>query len=163
MKDIKELIQSYQEFMELLGEKIELQCYANGNCRYNAFADKYNLRSIRFIENRISVEVMDGEDTFEYEVFISEFSDKQEDKELEELYRQLTDAESKARKAQTELNIYIHEKVAFDKLNAIYGVPGSMYDIVAYESGVNSLGRTIKHYKATADEIQAKISERTAK
>ena len=158
MKDFKELIENYQEFMELLGEKIELLCHSNGRSKYNAFADKDNHVNIMFSENKILVDVIDGEDSFKYEVFISEFTDNAEDKELEELYLQLSEAESNHNKAQGELNLYVKNKEIYEELNEIYGVVGSRYDIVNYQMHVKELNKKIEYYKNQSIEIQEKIS-----
>lgn len=158
MKDFKELIENYQEFMYTLGEKIELLCHSNGRSRYNAFADKCNYVNIRFYENKIFVDVIDSADSFEYEVSISEFTGSAEDKELEELYLQLSEAESNHNKAQGELILYERNMRTVKDLNAIYGVQGSSYDIVNYELQVKELNKKIEYYKNLSNEIQEKIS-----
>ena len=158
-KDFKELFQNYNEFINLINEKIEKQREVRQF--YNAFKDRDNLHCIYVVDETIFIDVIDGDDTYHYEVPIHEFTNSEEDKKLYVLKTTRNELVKNKNKELDKLSKFELDLETYENMNKKFGVSGTYYDIVKVEQMRKEFQNTIKTYKKQIDEIDEQISEIT--
>jgi len=156
MKDFKELLQGYQDFMKVIGEKIADECKVSG--RYDAFASSFNYIRINIGNANILIDIVDDDgDNYSYQYPLNELG-VEENKELTELNKKLTQVTNEHYVVMCELRAYMDKREKFKQLNAQFGVAGSAIDIVKDEMKVKAYNVKLTELTDAAKEIEAEIA-----
>lgn len=155
-KSFKELLENYQEFMALLQQKVSEFCNKTG--KYNAFIDVDNYSVIKILEDKIYIDVLEGEDYFEYYIPFYEMTLSENDKLLFDLRCEKTKYEVELHKANERLRQYNENLNKFVALANTYG-KNSQYDIKKVTSTQNEFTIEIKSWEDKILEINKNIQD----
>ncbi len=157
-KSFQELLENYKEFIEILQTKVDEFCSKTG--KYNAFKDVDNYFNLKIDEDCIYIDVRDGEDYFDYQFPLHEFTLNEKDIELYNLRLDRKKIEVLLSKEECALKEYITNLNKFVGLANIYGI-NTQYDTEKVAEKQNEFNVNIKNLENTLNEINFKIKNST--